>query len=162
MAFDWVIDSKEKRITVCAEDEFTFADMVNYLDAIAGANVLAYRQLLDVSKALSKITPGEAIELGVRMRMQNEAAETGPVAVVLTEHQFEPLARLLGIMATADRPMRLFTQLESAKRWIASAPTGEATGATAEPQSEPMYSKLASSTKRKGPHTPLRTPPPRH
>lgn len=125
MAFDWVIDSKEKQITVCAEDEFTFADVVSYLDAIAGANVLAYRQLLDFSKALTKITPGQAIELGVRMRMQNGEAMTGPVAIVLTEDQFEPLARLLGIMATADRPMRLFTQLETAKRWLASAPTGQ-------------------------------------
>jgi hypothetical protein len=28
------------------------------------------------------------------------------------------VARILGILATADRPMRLFTSLPSARRWI--------------------------------------------
>ena len=56
MAFDWVIDSRKKLITVNGEGEFTFAEVRDYLAAIAGANALTYRQLFDLSQAFSELT----------------------------------------------------------------------------------------------------------
>jgi len=120
MAFDWVIDSKKKLIIVNGEGEFTFADVQDYLAAIAGANALTYRQLFDLSQAFTELTPAEAMELGVRMRMQHSQSVAGPVAVVMPRRQSDPVARLLGIMATAERPMRLFNEVEPAQQWIDS------------------------------------------
>lgn len=124
MAIDWVIDSKKKLIIVNAEGEFTFTEVWAYLAAVAGADALGYRQLFDLSQAFTQITPGEAMELGVRIRMQHSQSVTGPVAVVMPEQQSDPVARLLGIMATADRPMRLFNELEPARQWIDSLASG--------------------------------------
>lgn len=120
MAFDWVIDSRKKLIVVSGEGEFTFAEVWDYLAAIAGANALTYRQLLDLSQAFTELTPAEAMELGVRMRMQHGQSVPGPVAVVMPRRQFDSVARLLGIMATAERPMRLFNEFEPAQQWIDS------------------------------------------
>ncbi len=120
MAFDWVIDSRKKLITVNGEGEFTFAEVRDYLAAIAGANALTYRQLFDLSQAFSELTPAETMELGVRMRMQHSQSAAGPVAVVMPQRQSDPVARLLGIMATAQRPMRLFNEFEPARQWIDS------------------------------------------
>lgn len=124
MAIDWIIDSKKKLIIVSAEGEFTFTEVWAYLEAVAGANALEYRQLLDLSQAFTQLTPGEAMELGVRMRMQHSQFAAGPVAVVMPEQQSDPVARLLGIMATAERPMRLFNELEPARQWIDSLADG--------------------------------------
>ena len=118
MAFDWVIDSRKKLIIVSGEGEFTFAEVWDYLAAIAGANALTYRQLLDLSQAFTELTPAEAMELGVRMRMQHGQSVPGPVAVVMPRRQSDSVARLLGIMATAERPMRLFNEFEAAQQWI--------------------------------------------
>lgn len=124
MAIDWIIDSKKKLLVVSAEGEFTFTEAWAYLVAVAGANALGYRQLLDLSQAFTQITPGEAMELGVRIRMQHSRSVAGPIAVVMPEQQSDPVARLLGIMATAERPMRLFNELEPAQQWIDSLAGG--------------------------------------
>jgi hypothetical protein len=44
----------------------------------------------------------------------------GPLAVVVPEDKFDLIARVLGALAAADRPMRLFTDLRPARRWIDS------------------------------------------
>lgn len=124
MAFDWVIDSRKKLIIVSAEGEFTFTEVWDYLVAIAGANALTYRQLFDLSQACTTLTPAEAMELGVRMRMHHNQSVAGPVAVVMPLRQSDPVARLLGIMATAERPMRLFNEFEPAQQWIDSLAGG--------------------------------------
>ncbi len=124
MAFDWVIDSRKKLIIVSAEGEFTFTEVWNYLAAVEGANALSYRQLFDLSQAFTKLTPAEAMELGVHLRMQHSQSVAGPVAVVMPEQQSDPVARLLGIMATAERPMRLFNEFEPARQWIDSLAQG--------------------------------------
>lgn len=118
MAFDWIIDSRKKLIIASAEGEFTFTEVWAYLAAVAGANALNYRQLFDLSQAFTQLTPAETMELGVRMRMQHSQSVAGPVAVVMPEQESDPVARLLGIMATAERPMRLFNELEAARQWI--------------------------------------------
>lgn len=120
MAFDWVIDSRKKLIIVNGEGEFTFTEVWDYLAAVAGANALSYRQLFDLSQAFTQLTPGEAMELGVHMQMQQSQSVAGPVAVVMPQRQSDPVARLLGIMATAERPMRLFNEFEPAQQWIDS------------------------------------------
>lgn len=124
MALDWVIDSKKKLIVVSAEGEFTFTEVSAYLAAVAGANALDYRQLFDLSQAFTQLTPAEAMELGVRMRMQHSQSAAGPIAVVMPGQQSDPVARLLGIMATAERPMRLFNELAPARQWIDSLAGG--------------------------------------
>ncbi|TAJ85390.1 hypothetical protein [Reyranella sp.] len=118
MAFHWHIDSKAKLILGSAAGVLTSSDLLNYLKTIAGVNALEYRQLLDLSQAIPEITLTEAVEIGVRIRMLRGDVVAGPAAIVMPKEQAEPLARMLGIMAMAHHPLRLFKDLELAKKWI--------------------------------------------
>jgi hypothetical protein len=40
------------------------------------------------------------------------------LAIVVARESVDQVARILGIMATAKRPMRLFTSLRAAERWL--------------------------------------------
>ena len=131
MAFHWIIDSKQSLVTAIAEGRFTASDVRSFLSVIVGADALSYRQLFDFAQGIAEISPEEAMDLGARIRMHQADISVGPLAVVLPSRQSGPIARLLGILATAQRPMRIFHKREPAERWLndlaaaASAPLPE-------------------------------------
>jgi hypothetical protein len=59
----------------------------------------------------------ELLAIGARIRSLQQGA-VGPLAFVMQKHRLARLARILGILATARRPMRLFEQPEPARRWL--------------------------------------------
>jgi hypothetical protein len=118
MAIHWVINSRSKLIVATAEDGFTFKEALDYLKMIAGADALDYRQLLDISQAVARMSSAEAMELGVHIRTYQSRSAAGPLAIVVPDRQSDLIARLLGIMAMAQRPMRLFGSREAAFKWL--------------------------------------------
>lgn len=125
MALHWIIDTKRRLIVATAEGAFTAQEVRAYLATIAGANVLDYRQLLDFSQGVASFSAVETMELGALIRMQQVRSQPGPLAVVLPDQPAEPATRLLGIMAMAQRPMRLFNKRELAAKWLDEQPTGK-------------------------------------
>jgi hypothetical protein len=67
----------------------------------------------------------DLLAVGVRVRSFHRGP-VGALALVLPEDRLEPVARFLGILASADRPLRLFKNLPSAQRWIESLVPGPA------------------------------------
>jgi hypothetical protein len=52
------------------------------------------------------------------MRAFHATGPMGPLAVVVPAEKFDIVASVLGMLAAADRPMRLFTKIRPAKRWL--------------------------------------------
>jgi hypothetical protein len=94
-----------------------FAELVN---AVLGADAIGYSKLFDGSAADLEITPEDLLIIGANLRRLHTSPEVGALAVVLSPSKHEAAARLLGILATARRPMRLFTSLAPAEKWIAA------------------------------------------
>jgi hypothetical protein len=65
----------------------------------------------------------DVLQIGARLQDLRDVM-TGPLAVVLSGENQVILARLLGILATARRPMRLFTSPRAAQQWVAANATG--------------------------------------
>lgn len=118
MAFHWIIDSKQSLVTAIAEGRFTADDVRIFFSVVVGAGALSYRQLFDFAKGIAEISSEEAMDVGARIRMHQANISVGPLAVVLPSRQSGPIARLLGILATAQRPMRIFHKREPAVRWL--------------------------------------------
>ena len=62
----------------------------------------------------------DLLMLGVRFRAIHARERMGPLAVVVPDHRAELVARVLGILAVADRPMRVFRAPALARRWLES------------------------------------------
>ena len=123
MPLHWTVDSKERLVIATAEGVVTRAEVENYLEVMAGAGSLSYRQLVDCSRGDTAMTAEDMLAIGVNIRTRHAAAGTlGPLAIVVPPEQSELVSRVLGILATADRPMRIFTDAEPARRWIESLP----------------------------------------
>jgi hypothetical protein len=117
MPIYWTIDSKQQLVVVTAEGDVSRADADDYLDAIEGGGALAYRKLYDARAGNVVMNHDEMMEIAVRVRSYHHRP-VGPLAIVLSDDKAEAAARVLGILATADRPIKLFTSLAPARRWI--------------------------------------------
>jgi hypothetical protein len=117
MPIYWTIDSRQQLVLVTAEGDVTRADAEEYLDAIEGGGALAYRKLYDGRDGNVAMSHDEMMAIAARFRSYHHRP-VGALAIVLLHNQAEPVARILGILASAERPLKLFTSLAPARRWI--------------------------------------------
>ena len=118
MPLYWTIDSKARLFTGVAEGNVTLNDAVGLLDAMAGAKAMAYRKLFDGRAANPTMTSDEMLSLCARIREYHEQGLMGALALVATPEQTMVFARLLGALASAKRPIRVFTSPRQARNWI--------------------------------------------
>ncbi len=123
MPLYWTIDSRPKLVTITCEGEVTRADLVEYLDVVEGAGALSYRKLFDGTAFQTSMTALDMLEIGARFRSYHNRP-IGPLAIVLPPDKADVFARTLGILAAADRPMRVFKRLAPARRWIEAFAAG--------------------------------------
>lgn len=117
MAISWTIDPDFESVAVLAEGAVTRPDVEAYLQAMEAAGALGYRKLIDARGASVGMTDADMMAVGVRLRSYHGGA-VGALAIVLSRDAVDAVARILGILAAADRPMRLFTSLRAAERWL--------------------------------------------
>ena len=118
MPLYWTIDSKERLFTGVGEGEVTLADAMALLEALAGAKALSYRKLFDGRAVQSTMTGDELLAICAKIRAYHEEGPVGALALVGTAEQTIRFARLLGALAAADRPIKLFNSLRSARAWL--------------------------------------------
>jgi hypothetical protein len=119
MPLYWKIDSEAQLFEAECEGAVGLADLHRMLDAVVTSDALAYRKLFVSTGADLRISEEEMMALGVRLRTLQDCM-LGPLALVLREEQFEALSRLLGILAVARRPIKLFRELGPARKWLES------------------------------------------
>jgi len=121
MPLYWTIDSKARLFTGVAEGEVTLSDAMGLIEAMAGANAMSYRKLFDGRGAVPKIAPDELLTLCVKIRSYHERGLMGPLALVATAEQTVNFSRLLGALASAERPIKMFESPRAARNWIEGA-----------------------------------------
>lgn len=119
MPIYWTIDSRQQLVVVTAEGDVLPADAEEYLDAVEGGGALAYRKLYDGRAGNVVMNHDEMMAIAARFRSYHHRP-VGALAIVLLHDQAERVARMLGILASADRPLKLFTSVAPARRWIDS------------------------------------------
>ena len=118
MALHWMIDSKERLFTASGEGDVTLADAMSLLEALAGSGALPYRKLFDSRAVQSSMTGEELLAVCAIIRSYHEQGPVGALALVCTAEQTVIFARLLGALAAADRPIKMFRSPRQARAWI--------------------------------------------
>ncbi|MDB5487260.1 MAG: hypothetical protein JWQ58_975 [Reyranella sp.] len=122
MTLHWAINSESLLITARGEGPLSFKDVDDFHTAIAGAKVLAYRRYVDLSCSEPTMTSDEIMLLAARTRKLHQSGQMGALAVVVGPTMFEVAKPLFGVLACANRPMRVFSGPTPAQRWIKSVP----------------------------------------
>jgi hypothetical protein len=120
MSLNWTIDSAARLVTAVADGNVTSGDIEALLDEMASGGVMTYRKLFDGSQGATEMGPDDLLVLGVRFRQFHALGPVGPLAVVVPDDKAALVARVLGMLAVADRPMRVFRAFAPARRWLDS------------------------------------------
>jgi hypothetical protein len=123
MPLHWTIDATNRLVTIVAQGDVTSQDVDAYLKAVVEGGAVTYRKLFDGSEGETSMGPDDMLALGARFRTFHARGPVGPLAVVVPDGKADLVARMLGILATADRPMRVFRTVAPARRWIESLVT---------------------------------------
>ena len=118
MPLHWTVESRPQLVSVVAEGDVVLSDVEAYLEMVSAANLSDWRKLIDARTARPAFTVPDVNILGVRVRAADAVRPIGPLAFVTPEAVTPELSRLLGFLAAAKRPMRIFHQLAPARRWI--------------------------------------------
>ena len=94
------------------------ADAIGLLEAMAGANAMSYRKLFDGRAAITSMSVDEVLSLCARIRSYHEQGIMGALAIVATAEQTVHFAPLLGALASAERPIKVFDSPRQARNWI--------------------------------------------
>jgi hypothetical protein len=106
---------------VTADGMVTAVEFAGLVTAALGAGAIGYAKLFDGSAEDLKITGEDLLVIGASLRgLHTHPGAIGALAIVLAPRKHDAAARLLGILAAASRPMRLFTSRPPAERWIAA------------------------------------------
>lgn len=105
-------------MTAVAEGDVRKEEASAYLDAMVGAGADGYRRLFDGSHGEAAMSDNEIMELAVRMRGIQELGSPGPLAIVMPGEKYEQFARMLGILAIPQRPLRFFEHPDPARAWL--------------------------------------------
>ena len=118
MPLHWVINSRERLMTIVAEGLVRKDETNTYLDVMVGARAGGYRRLFDGSHGEPDLTQDDIMELAVRMRGIQQLGRPGPLAIVMPRDKYDQFARMLGILAVPERPMQFFSDVEAARAWL--------------------------------------------
>jgi len=118
MPLFWTIDSRERLVMAAADGGVHKDEMDAYLDAIEGAGAGNYRKLFDGSIGEPLMDAEAIMSLAVRMRAMQQLGLAGPLAIVMPREKYDTFARMLGILAVPERPMRFFTDAAAARAWL--------------------------------------------
>lgn len=118
MPLYWIIDSRNELVTATAEGDVSLAEAMSFLRTLSGAKVTSYRKLFDGRAGTSSMTAQEMLVMTAEIRSHHGKGKVGALAIVANPEQTEPFARVLGALALADRPMRLFDSLTRARNWL--------------------------------------------
>jgi len=83
------------------------------------AKAVPYRKIFDATSGTSMLTPEDTETLRAKLKAFTEKRDNvGPFAVVTGGNREGRLVNICQTIATADRPMRVFADIHSARRWL--------------------------------------------
>jgi hypothetical protein len=118
MPVTWSIDPEKRLMTAVAVGVVTREDIEAFFDETTAAHVAPYAKLFDGSAIETTMGPEDTLALGVRVQQLHQEGAMGPLAIVLPLHMMDLVRRMVGILAVAARPMKVFTDVEAARTWI--------------------------------------------
>jgi hypothetical protein len=118
MSLHWNIIHDDRLMVVVADGPVARQEIDRMLDDMVAEGALGYRKLFDGSQGDTSMSPSEILDLGVRMRSLHQLGTMGPLAVIVPDDKWGIIARVLGMLAAARRPMRVFQNTGKARRWL--------------------------------------------
>jgi hypothetical protein len=123
MTLRWKIDHDERLVTVKTSDELGFHELDAYLRDVANERALSFRKLWDAREGRTLLGGSEIDSYVATVSRFMRWQPLGPYAVVVGPDQGLAHDCLLSrLLATPQRPIRLFSDIVAAQDWLRAQP----------------------------------------
>jgi hypothetical protein len=118
MPVQWTVSHPTRLVIAVAKDDLRLKDIEDYLDGVVAANALVYRKIFDTTGATMNLSEDDLMALGARIRAYIAIGPIGPLAIVAATDKSYGQARMFMALAEADRPIKIFRELHTARHWL--------------------------------------------
>ncbi len=118
MPIQWTISHPHRLVVAVCRDAVSRTDIEDYLDNVVVTETLPYRKIFDMTNAVMELDDDDMMALGARIRAYAGLANMGPLALVASSPESYERARLFAVLADARRPLKIFSELHAARRWL--------------------------------------------
>ena len=115
---DFTIDHAKRFVWVRAHGVVVLQEILDYFDAVAIEDAMAYPKLFDARDADPDLSDGDVMVLGARVSAYAAFDPRGPVAAVAQDRKAGDILQRFMNLGGAQRPMRLFARVEEARAWL--------------------------------------------
>jgi len=108
----------DRTVLVVAQGEVSNDDVRKVAQDLIDANVAAFGKIIDTSAARSNLSKEQVAEIAAMLRSGPDGQARGPAAYVINPDRVG-FAHSFAEASKSDRPIKLFTSLHEARRWVA-------------------------------------------
>jgi hypothetical protein len=112
------ISRVDRTVLMVAQGEVGHDDIRKVTQDLIDANVAAFGKIIDTSAAKSSLSKEQVAEIAAMLRTGSGSEARGPVAYIINPDRVG-FAHSFAEASKSDRPIKLFTSLHEARRWIA-------------------------------------------
>lgn len=123
MSLQWKVFHLEPMVVCVSEGVVTLGDFQEYLAALKTEKALPFPKIFVATQGKSGMGEGDRAKLAALLTNFLEIDGLGPFAVVAGSERNDGLAAVFMSLATVKRPMRIFPDIHTARKWLSTRPT---------------------------------------
>lgn len=118
MTVRWDFDHANRFVYVTAEGDVYVQEVLDCYDRFVVQDAMSYAKLWDATTATLRFSDEDVMTLGAWTSAYAEFEPRGPIAIVaVTDDCRDMMRRYMGV-AHAKRPLRLFSSVDHARKWL--------------------------------------------
>ena len=105
-------------VVVVARGAITTEETLRTIQEFVEKGMVHYRKIIDISLGRSQMDPGLVEKVAAFVRGAPHGAKRGPLAFVVDRIEGNPMAQYFAELTESERPVKVFTSLSEARRWL--------------------------------------------
>ena len=122
MPLQYTIDHSERFVQVNTNGVVVLSDILTYYDALVVEGAMPYRKLFDASDVDLRLSDDDIMALGAWVSAYAAMDPRGPIAIVAVGDETRDLMRRYMNLGGAKRPVKLFSTVATARKWLDAQP----------------------------------------
>jgi hypothetical protein len=112
------IDHQQRFVHVAASGVVKLPEVLDYYHRLVVEEAMRYPKLFDASRGKVALSTDDLMELAAWVNAYTTFDPRGPVAIVAVSDANTAVMRLYVTLSRSTRPVKLFTSVVKARRWL--------------------------------------------
>jgi hypothetical protein len=118
----WNVFHSPRLVVVSIQGSVCLKDMEDCVEATMTPATLSYRKLVDLSEGQLALSRADMAALAQCVRQRSGSSPMGALAIAVGSEEGKQQARLFESLSVADRPLKIFHEVQAARDWLQTQP----------------------------------------